>query len=69
MSAINCVIKCKCGGTVCQVAEDGTWYTLTERSTIVFRGICSDCEQLVRVEREITTLLLLCPTGADQHVN
>lgn len=70
MEYTGCQIKCSCGGVVCQVAEDGIWYILTERNTIIFRGICSECEQLVKVEREIATLWMLCPTKADHaHLN
>lgn len=56
---LACTIKCSCGGTVCQTTEDGVWYYTTEDNDIIFRGICSDCENVVSVIRSIASLFFL----------
>ncbi len=66
---IGCAIQCKCGGRVFQLLEDQAFYILTPRYTIIFRGICDSCGETVRVERDIRSLLLLCPDGPDLTVN
>lgn len=70
MKAVACMIACPCGGEVVQLPyEHGhhVYYQLTERSTIIFSGICSDCGDGVKVERDILSLVLHCPT--DQRGN
>ena len=67
--AIACIIKCECGGDVEVLPrEDGhhIYYVLTSDLTIIFRGTCSQCHEGVRVEREIQTLLMMCPTLSGQ---
>ena len=58
---IGCTIRCKCGGTVFQLCEDQAFYWLTEQLTIIFRGICDSCGETIQVERDIKSLLLICP--------
>lgn len=58
---IACIVKCSCGGKV-EYLNDGVFYILTERNTVIFQGTCSSCLELVKVEREIATLFLMCPT-------
>lgn len=68
--AVACMIKCRCGGDVESLPyEEGNhiYYVLTSDRTIVFRGRCSQCREGVRVERDIQTLLLMCPIQGQAH--
>lgn len=61
MNAVACLIMCSCGGHVQVLPEDGVYYVLTKRQTIVFQGQCSQCFGAVRVEKPILELMLHCP--------
>lgn len=61
MSVISCIVQCKCGGIMTHTVHDGTWYHLTDNHYIVFHGICSICGKEVKVEKELTTLIMMCP--------
>lgn len=57
----KCIIKCRCGGHIQVLPEDGVYYTLTEEKTIIFRGYCIKCQELVQLQQSILELLLHCP--------
>lgn len=62
MDIVGCAIRCRCGGVVDRLMEDEAYYLVTENFTIIFRGYCNICDEAVSVERDIQSLLLLCPT-------
>ena len=62
MKYVACVIHCSCSGRVERLVE-GVAYVLTDKQTIVFGGICSQCGSPVQVEKPITTLMLHCPSS------
>ena len=68
MKSIACRIVCPCGGFVHVIMEDGAYYILTERHTIIFQGRCNKCFESVKVEMPILELMLHCPSN-DKHVN
>lgn len=69
MRAVACVIMCKCGGHIQVLPEDGVYYVLTDRKTIIFRGFCLKCKEGVRVEKPVYELWLQCPDPTDLAVN
>lgn len=62
-----CAVQCKCGGLVFQLCEDRAFYWLTKKLTIIFRGVCDSCGSTVQVERDIKSLLLLCPHEGERR--
>ncbi len=64
MDHVGCSIQCRCGGIVIRLLEDEAYYWLTERHTIIFRGYCNMCNEVVSGERDILGLMLLCPSKA-----
>lgn len=69
MKIVACRVVCPCGGVVCQVSQDGAWYHLTDKHEIIFRGHCAECNELIEVKREISSLYLMCPDKPDILVN
>jgi hypothetical protein len=51
---------CSCGG-VATTLPDGVYYILTDAHEIVFRGICNQCGEGVRVTKPIVDLIMHCP--------
>ncbi len=68
MELYGCQIRCKCGGHV-EVLIDGVYYLLTEKYTIIFRGICNSCGDDVAVERDILSLMVMCPNKKGEKGN
>ena len=68
MNAVSCILLCQCGGHVSYLHED-IYYVLTEKRTIIFRGVCSLCGELVKVERDILSLILTCPNKDGERGN
>lgn len=57
---VACQIVCQCGGRV-ETLNDGTYYVLTDKHTIIFLGLCNRCHEGVRVEKPILELMVHCP--------
>lgn len=64
MKMTGFVLTCSCGGAVKRVLRDNYFYVLTERQTIIFRGVCSECGEGVTVEHMLDYLRLMCPTSS-----
>lgn len=60
MKMLGCSLRCECGGVVESLSEQ-VLYILTENHTVIFRGVCSECCEITQVERDIMSLLLMCP--------
>ena len=69
MKVVCCAVQCSCGGTVKRLTDDGVFYMLTPQHHIIFTGICEDCEEPVKVERDILSLMMLCPIEKAMMVN
>ena len=68
MEYYACQVRCSCGGFV-ETLQEGVYYILTEDYKIIFRGICNQCGSGVRVERDILSLMVMCPNKAGQKGN
>ncbi|MFZ2620935.1 MAG: hypothetical protein WAX85_02560 [Minisyncoccia bacterium] len=55
-------IQCPCGGKVERLDDDGTFYIITDNYKLIFRGHCGSCDELIVVEKDLSTLLLLSET-------
>lgn len=67
MKTVACILKCKCGGHAQVLPEDGVYYILTHKHTIILQGYCLKCQEPVKLEQSLYDLLLHCPSIGKAH--